>query len=320
MSMGHTRDIMKGQIMAERGLLGRLRSGLQKTRQALKEGLNSVFQRQRIDPETLEELEEVLIMADLGLPVTTKVLQEVSERAKRGDNGLRDGVAAALHDILLAALETTPNGGLQPTTPPAVLMLVGVNGAGKTTTMGKLAYQFRAAGERVLVVAADTFRAAAIEQADIWAQRAGVDIIKGQPGGDSAAVAFDALRAARARNMDRVLIDTAGRLHTKSHLMEELKKMVRVLQRELPGAPHDVWLVLDATTGQNGVAQVKQFHGDLGLTGLVLTKLDGTAKGGIVVNIADQFQIPIRYIGIGEGLDDLRPFDAKAFVDALLAS
>jgi fused signal recognition particle receptor len=197
-------------------------------------------------------------------------------------------------------------------------MLVGVNGVGKTTTLGKLAYQFRESGERVLIAAADTFRAAAIEQADIWAQRASVDIIKGQLGGDAAAVAFDAVRAAQARGVDRVLIDTAGRLHTKIHLMEELKKMSRVLERELPGAPHDVWLVLDATTGQNGVVQVKQFHDHLGLTGLVLTKLDGTAKGGIVINIADQFQLPIRYIGIGEGLDDLRPFDAAAFVEALI--
>jgi fused signal recognition particle receptor len=199
-----------------------------------------------------------------------------------------------------------------------VLMLVGVNGVGKTTTLGKLASQYRAAGNRVLLAAADTFRAAAIEQAAIWAQRAGVEIIKGQPGGDAAAVAFDAVRAARARQIDRVLIDTAGRLHTKSHLMEELKKMVRVLGREVPGAPHDIWLVLDATTGQNGVAQVRQFHDDLHLTGLVLTKLDGTAKGGIVVNIADQFRLPIRYIGLGEGLDDLRPFDAAAFAAALL--
>lgn len=314
---------MKGQIMPERRFLGRLRSGLQKTRQALKESLDTVFRRQRVDSETLEELEEVLIMADLGLPVTTRVLQEVSGRANRrslqGDNGLRDGVAAALRDILLTAFEAAPHSEVKPP-PPWVLMLVGVNGAGKTTTMGKLAYQFHQTGERVLIAAADTFRAAAIEQAEIWAQRAGVDMIKGQPGGDSAAVAFDALRAAQARNMDRVLIDTAGRLHTKSHLMEELKKMVRVLRRELPGAPHDVWLVLDATTGQNGVAQVKQFHDDLGLTGLVLTKLDGTAKGGIVINIADQFQIPIRYIGIGEGLDDLRPFDAEAFIAALLES
>ena len=195
---------------------------------------------------------------------------------------------------------------------------VGVNGVGKTTTLGKLAYQLRAAGEKPLLVAADTFRAAAIEQAELWAKRAGVDIIKGQPGGDAAAVAFDAVRAARARQMDRVLIDTAGRLHTKVHLMEELKKMRRVLEREMPGAPHDTWLVLDATTGQNGITQVQQFHDSLGLTGLVLTKLDGTAKGGIVINIAEQFHVPIRYIGIGEGMDDLRPFDAAEFATALL--
>jgi fused signal recognition particle receptor len=198
-------------------------------------------------------------------------------------------------------------------------MMVGVNGVGKTTTLGKLAYQVRAAGEKPLLVAADTFRAAAIEQAELWAKRAGVDIIKGQPGGDAAAVAFDAVRAARARQADRVLIDTAGRLHTKLHLMEELKKMRRVLEREMPGAPHDVWLVLDATTGQNGITQVQQFHDSLGLTGLVLTKLDGTAKGGIVINIAEQFHLRIRYIGIGEGIDDLRPFDAAEFATALLS-
>jgi fused signal recognition particle receptor len=196
--------------------------------------------------------------------------------------------------------------------------MVGVNGVGKTTTLGKLAHQFQTAGEKSLLVAADTFRAAAIEQAELWAKRAGVDIIKGQPGGDAAAVAFDAVRAARARQVERVLIDTAGRLHTKVHLMEELKKMRRVLEREMPGAPHDIWLVLDATTGQNGIVQVQQFHDSLGLTGLVLTKLDGTAKGGIVINIADQFHVPIRYIGIGEGLDDLRPFDAAEFAAALL--
>jgi fused signal recognition particle receptor len=201
---------------------------------------------------------------------------------------------------------------------PWILLMVGVNGVGKTTTLGKLAHQFQAAGEKSLLVAADTFRAAAIEQAELWAKRAGVDIIKGQPGGDAAAVAFDAVRAARARQVERVLIDTAGRLHTKVHLMEELKKMRRVLEREMPGAPHDIWLVLDATTGQNGITQVQQFHDSLGLTGLVLTKLDGTAKGGIVIHIAEQFHIPIRYIGVGEGLDDLRPFDAAEFAAALL--
>jgi fused signal recognition particle receptor len=305
--------------MAEGGFFGRLRAGLQKTRQALKERLETVFTRPRVDAETLEELEEALIMADLGIQATGKILQEVSQRVKQrviqAGDGLRIGVAEAIRDILLAA---APPPHDEPLVRPWVLLLVGVNGVGKTTTLGKLAYQRRAAGERVMLVAADTFRAAAIEQAAIWAERAGVDIIKGQPGGDAAAVAFDAVRAAQSRQADRVLIDTAGRLHTKHHLMEELKKMTRVLGRELPGAPHDIWLVLDATTGQNGIMQVRQFHADLGLTGLVLTKLDGTAKGGIVVHIADEFRLPIRYVGVGEGVDDLRPFDAAEFAAALL--
>ena len=307
--------------MAEGRFFGRLWAGLQKTRQALTEKLGAVFSRKRIDAETLEELEEALILADLGAQTTEKILQEVTKRVKQktieAGAGLQAGVIEAVRDILLAA---TPASAMDmPARPrPWVLLMVGVNGVGKTTTLGKLAYQFQAAGEKSLLVAADTFRAAAIEQAELWAKRAGVDIIKGQPGGDAAAVAFDAVRAARARQVDRVLIDTAGRLHTKTHLMEELKKMRRVLEREMPGAPHDIWLVLDATTGQNGIAQVQQFHDSLGLTGLVLTKLDGTAKGGIVINIADQFHVPIRYIGIGEGLDDLRPFDAAEFAAALL--
>jgi fused signal recognition particle receptor len=306
--------------MAEGGFFGRLRAGLQKTRQALKERLETVFTRPRVDAETLEELEEALIMADLGVQATGKILQEVSNRVKnrviQAGDGLRAGVAEAIRDILLAAAPPPVHDGLP--VRPWVLMLVGVNGVGKTTTVGKLAYQRREAGDRVLLVAADTFRAAAIEQAAIWAERAGVDIIKGQPGGDAAAVAFDAVRAAQTRQADRVLIDTAGRLHTKQHLMEELKKMTRVLGRELPGAPHDIWLVLDATTGQNGIMQVRQFNADLGLTGLVLTKLDGTAKGGIVVHIAEDFRLPIRYVGVGVGVDDLRPFDAAEFAAALL--
>jgi fused signal recognition particle receptor len=307
--------------MAEGRFFGRLWAGLQKTRQALTESLGAVFSRKRIDAETLEELEEALILADLGAQTTEKILQEVTKRVKQktieAGEGLQAGVIETVRDILLAATSASTT-DLTSRPRPWVLLMVGVNGVGKTTTLGKLAHQFQAAGEKAILVAADTFRAAAIEQAELWAKRAGVDIIKGQPGGDAAAVAFDAVRAARARQVDRVLIDTAGRLHTKVHLMEELRKMRRVLEREMPGAPHDVWLVLDATTGQNGIAQVQQFHDSLGLTGLVLTKLDGTAKGGIVINIADQFHVPIRYIGIGEGLDDLRPFDAAEFAAALL--
>lgn len=308
--------------MAEGGFFGRLRAGLQKTRQALKESFETVFSRKRLDVETLEELEEALILADLGMPVTEKVLQEVSNRVRQktieAGEGLRAGVIETIRDLLLTSMPAEAP-GTAPLPQPWVLMMVGVNGVGKTTTLGKLAQQYRKAGERPLLVAADTFRAAAIEQLEIWAQRAGVELIKGQPGGDSAAVAFDAVRAARARHMHRVLIDTAGRLHTKTHLMDELKKMQRIISRELPGAPQDVWLVVDATTGQNAIAQVRQFHESLGLTGLILTKLDGTAKGGIVINIAHQFQLPIRYIGIGEGVDDLRPFQAAEFAEALLS-
>lgn len=308
--------------MAEGGFFGRLRAGLQKTRQALKESFETVFSRKRLDVETLEELEEALILADLGMPVTEKVLQEVSSRVRKktieAGEGLRAGVIETIRDLLVTSMPPeVPDTASLPQ--PWVLMMVGVNGVGKTTTLGKLAQQYRKAGELPLLVAADTFRAAAIEQLEVWAQRAEVEIIKGQPGGDSAAVAFDAVRAARARHMHRVLIDTAGRLHTKIHLMDELKKMQRIISRELPGAPHDVWLVVDATTGQNAIAQVRQFHESLGLTGLILTKLDGTAKGGIVINIAHQFQLPIRYIGIGEGVDDLRPFQAAEFAEALLS-
>jgi len=308
--------------MAEGGFFGRLRAGLQKTRQALQGSLETVFSRKRLDVETLEELEEALILADLGMPVTEKVLQEVSNRVRKktiaAGEGLRAGVIETIRDLLLTSMPAEAPGNA-PLPQPWVLMMVGVNGVGKTTTLGKLAQQYRKAGERPLLVAADTFRAAAIEQLEIWAQRAGVELIKGQPGGDSAAVAFDAVRAARARHMHRVLIDTAGRLHTKTHLMDELKKMQRIISRELPGAPQDIWLVVDATTGQNAIAQVRQFHESLGLTGLILTKLDGTAKGGIVINIAHQFRLPIRYIGIGEGVDDLRPFQAAEFAEALLS-
>jgi fused signal recognition particle receptor len=308
--------------MAEDRLLDRMRLGLRRTREALQQGFDAVFSRSRVDADTLEALEEVLIMADLGAATTRKVLQSVEQRVRQHavaptGEGLRQGVVDTISEILQTA--ATPGEGPTPEARPWVMMLVGVNGVGKTTTLGKLAHQFRDVGERPLIVAADTFRAAAIEQAEIWAQRAGVEIIKGQAGGDAAAVAYDALQAAQARHIDRVLIDTAGRLHNKVHLMDELKKMRRVLARTMPDAPHEVWLVLDATTGQNAVSQVSQFHEHIGLTGLVLTKLDSTAKGGIVVNIADQFHLPIRYIGIGEGIDDLRPFEATSFAQALLA-
>ena len=306
-------------MAAGSGFFQRLRSGLQKTRQSLMESLEVVFSRQRLDIDTLEELEEALILADLGVRTADRVLQEVNARVKNrtleAGDGLREGVIDILRDIMAGAMP--PPTGATSQSRPWVLMMVGVNGVGKTTTLGKLAHHFHQRGDKALLVAADTFRAAAIEQAAIWGERVGVDVIKGQPGGDAAAVAFDAVRAACARYVDQVLIDTAGRLHTKAPLMEELKKMQRVLGRALPDAPHDIWLVLDATTGQNGLAQVRQFHDSLGLTGLVLTKLDGTSKGGIVINVAQEFQLPIRYIGVGEGVDDLRPFDVAEFTAAL---
>ena len=306
-------------VVVGSGFFQRLRSGLQKTRQSLMGSLDAVFSRKRLDIDTLEELEEALILADLGACTADRVLQEVNARVKNktieAGDGLRDGVIDILRDIMTGAMPSATETIGQPQ--PWVLMMVGVNGVGKTTTLGKLAHHFHQQGDKSLLVAADTFRAAAIEQAAIWGERAGVDVIKGQPGGDAAAVAFDAVQAACARHADRVLIDTAGRLHTKAPLMEELKKMQRVLGRALPDAPHDIWLVLDATTGQNGIVQVRQFHESLGLTGLVLTKLDGTSKGGIVINVAQEFQLPIRYIGVGEGVDDLRPFDVAEFTAAL---
>ena len=304
--------------MAAGGFFQRLRGGLEKTRQSLMGSLEAVFSRKRLDVETLEELEEALILADLGAPTADRVVQEVNARVKdraiESGDGLRDGVIDVLREIMVGAVPAVEEAS---PARPWVLMMVGVNGVGKTTTLGKLAHHFSEQGSNSLLVAADTFRAAAIEQAAIWGERAGVDVIRGQPGGDAAAVAFDAVQAACARQVDRVLIDTAGRLHTKAPLMEELKKMKRVLGRALPEAPHDVWLVLDATTGQNGLAQVRQFHDSVGLTGLVLTKLDGTAKGGIVINVAQEFRLPIRYVGVGEGVDDLRPFDVAEFTAAL---
>ena len=305
--------------MASGGFFQRLRGGLEKTRQSLMGSLEAVFSRKRLDVDTLDELEEALILADLGAPTADRVVEEVNARVKsraiEAGDGLREGVIDVLRDIMVGTVPAVEEAS-RPR--PWVLMMVGVNGVGKTTTLGKLAHHFGEQGSRSLLVAADTFRAAAIEQAAIWGERAGVDVIKGQPGGDAAAVAFDAVQAACARRLDRVLIDTAGRLHTKAPLMDELKKMKRVLGRALPQAPHDIWLVLDATTGQNGLAQVRQFHDSLGLTGLVLTKLDGTAKGGIVINVAHEFRLPIRYVGVGEGVDDLRPFDVAEFTAALL--
>ncbi len=304
----------------------RLKQGLSKTRQSLFSKLEHLLRPGRkIDPQLFEELEEALITADVGVHLTMEILDRVAAQAKR--QKLYD--ASQLLHLLRQELLQTFLSTLQHHTPleqrvqqgarPYVILVVGVNGVGKTTTIGKLAYQFKRMGLQVLIGAADTFRAAANEQLEIWANRAGVDIIQQQHGADPAAVAYDTLQAAQRRNADVVLIDTAGRLHNKEGLMQELAKITRVLHKLKPSAPDDVLLVLDATIGQNALQQARAFRQFVPVTGLVLTKLDGTAKGGIVAAIASELQLPVEYIGVGEGLEDLQPFDPEAFVEALFS-
>lgn len=288
------------------------RVGLKKTRDQLGVRLRDAFGRDQGLKTWLDELEEALILADVGAATTQRLI--VAMRRRSGLDS-PEAVLAALKGDIAALLDSPP---LSHTSErPQVILIAGVNGVGKTTTIGKLAHRFREEGKRVLMVAGDTFRAAAIEQLEIWAQRVGCDLVKHQSGADPSAVVFDGIKAARGRNIDVVIIDTAGRLHVKVNLMEELKKVVRVIGREMPGAPHETYLVLDASTGQNAVSQSRLFRDALPLTGVILTKLDGTAKGGFALAVRSEFDLPLRYIGLGEGLDDLRPFDAEAFAAAL---
>ena len=300
------------------GLFGRLRAGLTKTREALLGKVETLLQgRTRIDEEFLESLEEVLIGADFGMTVTQRLIGALRQRAK----GEREADPLRLREILveeITALLPRQSLWAPPPQHPAVIMLVGVNGVGKTTTIGKLAAQFIGAGRKVVIGAGDTFRAAAAEQLQVWGERAGADVICHAEGADPGAVAFDAARAALARQADLLLLDTAGRLHTKVNLMEELKKVRRVLAREIPGAPHETWLVLDATTGQNALTQARIFREAVEVSGIVLTKLDGTARGGVVVAIGAELGLPVRFVGVGEGIEDLRPFDPADFAAALL--
>ncbi|MBC9073538.1 signal recognition particle-docking protein FtsY [Thauera sp. CAU 1555] len=296
----------------------RLKAGLSRTRQQLGGGLSSLFGRRKIDEDLLEELETTLLMADCGVDATTHLLDELRRRWKRDKletaDQLQQALAEALQEIvapLEAPLQVEGHS-------PFIIMIAGVNGAGKTTSIGKLAKYFQAQGKSVLLAAGDTFRAAAREQLVTWGERNNVTVIA-QDGGDAAAVIFDAINAARARKIDVVLADTAGRLPTQLHLMEEIAKVRRVIAKADPSGPHEVLLVLDANIGQNALAQVKAFDGAIGVTGLVLTKLDGTAKGGVVAAIARQCPKPLRFIGVGEGIDDLQPFRAREFVDALFA-
>ena len=304
------------------GLLDRFRKGLAKTRSGILGRIRDVVRRRpTLDESAIEELEEILIQADVGVGTSLRILDRLRDRV--AEDGPQDDPGARVEHLLqqeiLEILRADPPVQADPHTQsrPRVVLVVGVNGVGKTTTIGKIAARLTAEGNSVMLAACDTFRAAAIDQLDIWAERSGAQIVRHKPGADAASVAFDALNAARAREIDVVLIDTAGRLHTKINLMEELKKIRRVLQKNMPDAPHETLLVLDATTGQNAVAQARQFHEDLELTGLVLAKLDGTAKGGIVIAIAGELGLPVRYVGLGEGVHDLADFDAEAFARAL---
>ena len=301
------------------GLLSRLRAGLAKTRRGLSDGVSGLFLgRKRIDDDLLEELETQLLMADVGVEATQQIIRDLTQRVARRQLADAAALVAALKDDMKAILAPcvaplTIAGGNQ----PFVILMVGINGAGKTTTIGKLARRLQEEGHRVMLAAGDTFRAAAVEQLQIWGERNAVPVISQRQGADSASVVFDALQAAQTRGADVLIADTAGRLHTQSNLMEELKKIKRVLAKLDSRAPHEVMLVLDAGTGQNALNQALQFHEAVGLTGIALTKLDGTAKGGIVFAIASRLGIPIRFIGVGEALEDLRPFDGDEFVDAL---
>lgn len=301
-------------------LLDRLKLGIQKTRAGIVTALEDTIQgKKAIDADLLEELEFALIGADVGIRTATEVLERIRQRVDRKMVNDASELKALIREHLLEVLQAAERPALRAASPPTVLMIVGVNGVGKTTTIGKLAQQLGAGGKSVLLCAADTFRAAAIEQLEVWGQRTNTEVIRQKAGADPSSVMFDALQAARARTVDYVIVDTAGRLHTKSNLMAELEKMRRTAQKVIPDAPHEVWLVMDATTGQNGLEQARKFTESSGVTGIVLTKLDGTAKGGVVVAIARELMLPIRYIGVGEQAGDLLPFDAEQFVGTLLA-
>ena len=310
------------------GLFDKLKQGLQRTSQQLKDRLDRLDEMvgfggapearaREIDVDTAEALEELLLMADVGVAASAEIVDAVRKRQRRGE-GLRQLVKEEMLRILERSAEAASEQAAKADlSGPRVYLIVGVNGVGKTTTIGKLANQMREEGKKPLICAADTFRAAAVDQLQIWADRAGVDMVRAKENSDPAAVVFDAMTAAKSRQRDVVLVDTAGRLHTRTNLMNELDKIRRVASREIPGAPHEVLLVLDATVGQNGLAQAREFTNVAGVTGIVLTKLDGTAKGGIAVAIAHDLQLPIRYVGVGEGMDDLLPFSPNEYVDAI---
>lgn len=303
----------------KKGFFSRLKEGLTKTRDNLVAGIDSIFRGfSEIDEDFYEELEEVLIMADIGVATTEKIIENLRQKVKEQKIKETSVCRQLLIDSIKEQMRVDSN-AYDFEDQVSVVMLIGVNGVGKTTSVGKLAGQFKSRGKKVVLAAADTFRAAAIEQLTEWASRAGVDIISGQEGGDPASVVFDAVNAAKARNADVLICDTAGRLHNKKNLMEELRKINRIVDREFPEAYRETLVVLDGTTGQNALAQAKQFNEVADITGIILTKLDGTAKGGIAIAIQSEMNIPVKYIGIGEHIDDLQKFDADSFVDALFS-
>lgn len=304
----------------KQGLFARLKRGLRKTRVNLGSSLSRLFSgKQQLDPETIAELEEVLLLADVGIEVTERLIQAVQKKISAEALATPGGWQSLLQQELIEILKPCEQPlVVDESKMPYVILMVGVNGAGKTTTIGKLAHQFQQQGKKVMLAAGDTFRAAAIEQLKVWGERNQIPVIAQASGSDSASVIFDALQAAKARNIDILIADTAGRLHTQSNLMEELKKVRRVLTKLDASAPHETLLIVDAVTGQNALTQAEKFKNNMGISGLVLTKLDGTAKGGIIFAIADKLQLPIRYIGIGEAIEDLRIFQSEDFVQALL--
>lgn len=313
-------DRVQEQVKPTESFFARLKRSLQRTKQNIGAGFFGLFKGKKIDDELFEELEEQLLIADVGMNTTVKIIDNLTEKASRQD--LKDG--EALYGLLKQEMADILADVEQPleidtSKTPYVILMVGVNGVGKTTTIGKLAKQFQSQGKSVILAAGDTFRAAAVEQLQVWGQRNDVPVIAQHTGADSASVIYDAIEAAKARGVDVVIADTAGRLQNKSNLMEELRKIVRVMKKIDDSAPHEIMLTLDAGTGQNAISQAKLFSDVAPVTGINLTKLDGTAKGGVIFALADQFQIPIRYIGVGEGIDDLRPFQAQDFIEALFS-
>ena len=307
---------MKG--MKFMGFFDKLKQGLSKTKNSFEEKINNVFSTfRKVDEELLEELEEVLIMSDVGVETSTKIISNLRDRVKKEKLEDAESVKQALREEIKAIFDSVDN-SLHLDTVPSVILVVGVNGVGKTTSIGKIANRLRKDGKKVVVAAADTFRAAAVEQLEIWANRAGCDIVKREEGVDPASVVFDAIKVAKEKNADVLICDTAGRLHNKKYLMDELIKIKRVIDKELPNASKEVLMVLDATTGQNAISQVKAFKETVDITGLVLTKLDGTAKGGVVIGITNENKMPVKFIGIGEQIDDMEIFNSEDFVKALI--